>query len=233
MGRWSRAVGKKFLAWFDPKSGRTLGSMWAAAPGHSPSSSCVDARRPRLPASIHHRSRSTTSASSSRAINSRSRTPPRCRSTAIRSMSWHPRSCFTSSPDRAKALAGDEARAAAGQTRRRLHWKRTQTTDFAAYAPCAARRGARRRRGAALAGRARRLDGGNARLAHRRRLRRYRSGRDRSDADLCEFQAIFGTRKRSRFRHPGKTIAKLDDAQRAMLRDLLRETLTAADGTIT
>ena len=105
-------------------------------------------------------------------------------------------------------------------------------TDFAAYAP--ALRGAERVGGVALRSPVvpeGSIDGMRASL----------QAAGYADVEAVEievtqtyesFEQCWGAQTLP-FSPPGRTIAKLDDAQRARLRDLLRETLTAPDGTIT
>jgi SAM-dependent methyltransferase len=135
-------------------------------------------------------------------------------------------------PDRAKAFAEMKRVLRPGGLVGGYTWKRTQTTDFAAYAP--ALHGAERVGGVALRSPVvpeGSVDGMRAAL----------EAAGYTDVEAVEIEATqtyasfeqYWEAQTLAFSPPGKTIAKLDDAQRARLRDLLRETLTAADGTVT
>jgi SAM-dependent methyltransferase len=135
-------------------------------------------------------------------------------------------------PDRAKAFAEMKRVLRPGGLVGGYTWKRTQTTDFAAYAP--ALHGAERVGGVALRSPVvpeGSVDGMRAAL----------EAAGYTDVEAVEIEATqtyasfeqYWEAQTLAFSPPGKTIAKLDDAQRARLRDLLRETLTASDGTVT
>ena len=231
MGRWSRAVRDKFLAWLDPKTG----ARWldvgcgtgafselilrrcapAAIAGIDPSREQIDYVRNLIPG---HRFEVADAAAMPFDANSFD--------IVASALVLH----FV--PDRAKALAEMKRVLRPGGLVGGYTWKRTQTTDFAAYAP--ALRGAERVGGVALRSPVvpeGSIDGMRAALAA--------AGYAEAAAIEIEvtqtyasFEQYWDTQTLA-FSPPGKTIAKLDDAQRASLRDLLRETLTAADGTIT
>jgi SAM-dependent methyltransferase len=135
-------------------------------------------------------------------------------------------------PDRAKAFAEMKRVLRPGGLVGGYTWKRTQTTDFAAYAPTL--HGAERVGGTALRSPVvpeGSVDGMRAALEAAGYI----------DVEAVEIEATqtyanfeqYWEAHTLAFSPSGKTVAKLDEAQRTRLRDLLRETLTAADGTIT
>jgi len=134
--------------------------------------------------------------------------------------------------DRAKAFAEMKRVLRPGGLVGGYTWKRTETTDFAAYAP--ALRGAERVGGVAL--RSPVVPEGST-----DGMRASLQAAGYVDVEATEIEVTqtyesfeqYWEVQMLPFSPPGKTIAKLDDAQRAQLRDLLRETLTATDGTIT
>jgi ubiquinone/menaquinone biosynthesis C-methylase UbiE len=111
-------------------------------------------------------------------------------------------------------------------------WKRTATTDFAAYAPMlegVASIGGEPLRSPVVPEGS--IDGMRASLGAAGYI----------DIAVLEIEVpqtyenfdAYWSAQTLPFSPSGKTVAKLDDAQRARLRDLLRETLPAGDGTIT
>ena len=231
MGRWSRAVGEEFLAWLDPKQG----ARWldvgcgtgafselilrrcapASIAGIDPSREQIDYVRKLIPG---HRFEVADAAAMPFDDNSFD--------VVASALVLH----FV--PDRAKALAEMKRVLRPGGLVGGYTWKRTDTTDFAAYAP--ALRGAERVGGVALRSPVvpeGSIDGMRASL----------EAAGYADIEAVEIEVTqtyasfeqYWEVQTLAFSPPGKTIAKLDDAQRARLRDLLRETLTAADGTIT
>jgi SAM-dependent methyltransferase len=231
MGRWSRAVGEKFLAWLDP----SRGTRWldvgcgtgafselilrrcspSGLAGVDPSPEQIDYVRKRLPGHTFEVAESAAMPFDDNAFD-----------VVASALVLH----FVA--DRAKAFAEMKRVLRPGGLVGGYTWKRTETTDFAAYAP--ALRGAERVGGVAL--RSPVVPEGST-----DGMRASLQAAGYVDVEATEIEV---TQTYESFEHywevqmlpfspPGKTIAKLDDAQRARLRDLLRETLTAADGTIT
>jgi SAM-dependent methyltransferase len=135
-------------------------------------------------------------------------------------------------PDRAKAFAEMRRVLRSGGLVGGYTWKRTDTDDFAAYAPLL--RGAERVGGAALRSPVVpecSVDGMRASLG----------AAGYADVEASEIEVTqtyesfdqYWEVQTLPFSPSGKTAANLSDAQRAKLRDLLGETLTAPDGTVT
>jgi ubiquinone/menaquinone biosynthesis C-methylase UbiE len=112
-------------------------------------------------------------------------------------------------------------------------WRRTATTDFAPYAPML--RGVESLGGEAL--RSPVVPEGSS-----EGLRATLAAAGYADILVTEIEATqtfrdfdeYWETQTMPFSPPGKSVAKLDDAQRARLRDLMRETLpTGLDGSIT
>ena len=135
-------------------------------------------------------------------------------------------------PDRAKAFAEMKRVLRPGGLVGGYTWKRTATTDFAAYGPMlegVARIGGEPLRSPVVPEGS--ADGMRASLGAAGFIEIAVSEIEVSQT-YENFDAYWGAQTLP-FSPPGKTVARLDDAQRAKLRDLLRETLPAADGTIT
>ena len=231
MGRWSRALGEKFLPWL----GVDKGARWldvgcgtgafselvlrrcapAALAGIDPSPEQVDYVGKLLPGHRFEVADATAMPFDDNTFD-----------VVASALVLH----FI--PDRAKAFAEMKRVLRPGGVVAGYTWKRTQTTDFAAYAP--ALHGAERVGGAALRSPVvpeGSVDGMRAALeaagfAEAEAIEIEVTQTYASFEEYWEIQTLA-------FSPPGKTIAKLDDAQRARLRDLLRATLAAADGTIT
>jgi SAM-dependent methyltransferase len=231
MGRWSRAIGKNFIAWFAPPAkaewlevGCGTGAfsdliLRQCAPqsltGIDPSREQIDYVRKRLPGHTFQVGDSTAMTFGGDAFD-----------IVASALVLH----FI--PDRAKAFAEMTRVLRPGGLLGGYTWKRTATDDFAAYAPIL--RGAERVGGEPLRSPVvpeGTLDGMRASLGA--------AGLTDVVATELEVTQTFASFdeywdvQTFPFSASGKTVAKLDDAQRAALRALLRETLRAADGTIT
>jgi SAM-dependent methyltransferase len=231
MGRWSRAVGEKFPAWLDPPRG----ARWldvgcgtgafselvlsrcspSGLAGVDPSPEQIDHVGKLLPGHTFEVADSAAMPFDDNSFD-----------VVASALVLH----FVA--DRAKAFAEMKRVLRPGGFVGGYTWKRTETTDFAAYAP--ALRGAERVGGVALRSPVvpeGSIDGMRASL----------QAAGYGDVEAIEIEVTqtyenfeqYWEVQMLPFSPPGKTIAKLDDAQRGWLRDLLRETLTAADGTIT
>jgi SAM-dependent methyltransferase len=135
-------------------------------------------------------------------------------------------------PDRAKAFAEMKRVLRPGGLVGGYTWKRTATTDFAAYGPMlegVARIGGEPLRSPVVPEGS--ADGMRASLGAAGFIEIAVSEIEVSQT-YENFDAYWGAQTLP-FSPPGRSVAKLDDAQRARLRELLRETLPAADGTIT
>lgn len=232
MGGWSRAIGERFLSWLAPPAharwldvGCGTGAfseliMRRCAPktvvGIDPSSAQIEHARKFLPNATFQVADSMDLPFGENEFD-----------IAGSALVFH----FI--PDRAKAFAEMRRVLRPGGLVAGYTWKRTATTDFAPYVPML--RGVESVGGEALRspvvpeGSA---DGMHAALAA--------AGYDsiavteievnqsfRNFDEYWEVQTI-------PFSPPGRSVAGLDDAQRARLRDLMRETLpTASDGSIT
>jgi SAM-dependent methyltransferase len=232
MGRWSRAIGERFLTWLAPPAGGRwldIGCGTGAfselilrrcAPnavvGIDPSSAQVEFARKLLPDATFQIADSMELPFGENEFD-----------VAASALVIH----FI--PDRAKAFTEMERVLRPGGLVAGYTWKRTAATDFAPYV--------RMLRGVeSVGGEALRsplvsegsTDGMHAALAA--------AGFDaiavteievnQSFRDFDEYWEV----QTLPFSPPGKSVAKLDDAQRARLRDLLRETLPiASDGSIT
>lgn len=231
MGRWSRAIGEKFLDWLDAPAGARwldVGSGTGAfselilrrcAPkslaGIDPAPTQVEYARKLLPDPKFE-------VADAMAIPF----PDGTFDVVASALVLH----FI--PDRAKAFAEMKRVLRPGGLVAGYTWKRTATTDFAPYAPmlhAVESMGAEALRSPLVPEGS--ADGMQASL------------RDAGYADVAvtEIEVSQGFRDFDEywevqtlpFSPPGRTVARLDDAQRARLRELLRTTLpTGADGSI-
>ena len=231
MGRWNRAVGDKFLAWLDPPEGARWPDVGCGTgafselilrrcspsglAGVDPSPEQIDYVRKRLPGHTFEVADAAAMPFDDNSFD-----------VVASALVLH----FVA--DRAKAFTEMKRVLRPGGLVGGYTWKRTETTDLAAYAP--ALRGAERVGGVAL--RSPVVAEGSI-----EGMRASLQAAGYGDVDAIEIEVTqtyenfeqYWEVQTLPFSPPGKTIAKLDDAPRARLRDLLRETLTAADGTIT
>jgi SAM-dependent methyltransferase len=232
MGRWSRAIGEQFLAWLDPPADARwldLGCGTGAfselilrrcAPksltGIDPSPAQIGYVRKRLPGHTFEVGDSMAMPFGDRAFD--------IVASAL---------VFHLIPDRTKAFAEMHRVLRPGGLVAGYTWKRTASTDFAPYAPMMA--GVKHIGGEVLTsplvpegsdeGMRASLGAAGFTDIAATEIEVTRTFRDFDD--YWEVQCI-------PFSPPGRTIAKLDDVQRAKLRDLMRERMTpGADGSIT
>lgn len=231
MGRWSRAIGEKFLSWLAPPAdGRWLDIgcgtgafseliVRRCAPkavvGIDPSQAQVDYARRVLPDATFQVADSMELPFGENEFD-----------VAASALVIH----FI--PDRAKAFAQMRRVLRPGGLVAGYTWKRTATTDFAPYVPML--QGVESIGGEAL--RSPLVPEGSA---DGMRATLDAAGFDAIDVTEIEvsqsfrdFDEYWEVQTLS-FSPPGKSVARLDDAQRARLRDHLRATLPiAADGSI-
>ena len=231
MGRWSRAIGAKFLEWLDPPPdarwldvGCGTGAFselilrqWRpkSLAGADPSPEQIAHVRKLLPGSTFQVADSAAMPFSDGEFD-----------VVASALVIH----FI--PDRAKAFMEMKRVLRAGGLVGGYTWKRTATTDCAAYNPmleAVARVGGEPLRSAVVPEGS--LEGMRASLA----LAGFAdvAATEIEVSQTYESFDAYWTAQTFPFSPPGKSVAKLSDVQRAKLRDLLRETLAAADGTIT
>lgn len=231
MGRWSRAIGERFLAWFDPPQsadwldvGCGTGAFSAlilrrCAPvsiaGVDPSPEQIDHVRKLFPGHAFE-------VADAAALPFEDNTFDIVASALV----------LHFIPDRAKAFAEMKRALRPGGLVGGYTWKRTATADFAAYAPML--RGAERVDGVAL----------HSPVVPEGSSEGMRASLEAAGYAEIETTEIEVTQTYDSFAQyweimtlpfspSGKTVAQLDDAQRAKLRDLMQETMSAADGTVT
>lgn len=232
MGRWSRTIGEKFLTWLEPPAGAQwldVGCGTGAfselilrrcAPksvtGIDPSSAQIDYAAKKFPELAFQVGDSMDMSFGDGAFD-----------VVASALVFH----FI--PDRAKAFAEMNRVLKSGGFVAGYTWKRTATTDFAPYAPLM--HGARSigaepqvsplvPEGSAEGMRASLQSAGFADIATHE-IEVTRTFRDFDE--YWDVQCI-------PFSPPGRTIAKLGEAQRTKLRDVMRERMTpGADGSIT
>jgi SAM-dependent methyltransferase len=231
MGRWSRAIGEKFLTWFDPAKG----ARWldvgcgtgafseliigrcapASVAGVDPSPEQIDYVRKLLPGHTFEVAGAAALPFDDNAFD-----------VVASALVIH----FI--PDRAGAFIEMKRVLRPGGLVGGYTWKRTETSDFAAYAPiihAAEKVGGVALRSATVPEGT--VDGMRASLGA--------AGFANAEATEIEVTQTYKSfddywaAQTLPFSPSGKTVAKLDDAQRVKLRDLLRTTLVAANGTIT
>lgn len=232
MGRWSRAIGEQFLAWLDPpKDARWLdvgcgtgafselilrGCAPKSVTGIDPSAAQIDYVRKLFPGH-------TFEVGDSMAMRFGAGEFDVVASALV----------FHFIPDRGKAFAEMHRVLAPGGLVAGYTWKRTASADFAPYAPMMA--GVKHIGGEVLTsplvpegsdeGMRASLAAAGFIDAATREIEVTRTFRDFDE--YWDVQCI-------PFSPPGRTIAKLSDAQRAKLRDVMRQRMTpAADGSIT
>ena len=231
MGRWSRAIGERFLAWLGPPAnagwldvGCGTGAfsdliLRQCAPqsltGIDPSPEQIDYARKRLPGHTFQVGESAAMSFDSGAFN-----------VVASALVIH----FIA--DRAKAFAEMKRVLRPGGLIGGYTWKRSATDDCAAYAPilrAAAQVGGDPLRSPVIPEGT--LDGMRASLGAAGFIDVAATEIEvtQTFASFDEYWEV----QTLPFSASGKTVAKLDDAQRAQLRELLRETLMATDGTIT
>lgn len=231
MGRWSRAIGHGFLTWLAaPKGARWLDvgcgtgafselilkhSAPSAIVGVDPSPEQIDYVRKLLPGHQFEVAGADAMPFEDNSFD-----------VVASALVIH----FI--PDRPKAFAEMKRVLAPGGLVGGYTWKRTQTTDFAAYAPFL--RGAESVGGVAL--RSATVAEGTA-----DGMRASLDAAGFVEAEATEIEVTqtytsfeqYWDAQTLPFSPSGKTAAQLDDAQRMRLREVLRETLCAKDGTIT
>jgi ubiquinone/menaquinone biosynthesis C-methylase UbiE len=232
MGRWSRAIGEKFIAWLDPPTGARwldVGCGTGAfsdlilrrrAPqsiiGIDPSSAQIDYARKMLPDLTFEVADSMDMPLGDNAFD-----------VVASALVFH----FI--PDRARAFAEMRRVLKPGGLIGGYTWKRTATTNFAPYAAMMV--------GARQIG-AETLTSPLVPEGSPEGMRASLQSAGFSDIAVTEIEVTQSFRNFDEywevqtlpFSPPGRTVAKLDDAQRARLRDLMRETLPAGpDGSIT
>jgi SAM-dependent methyltransferase len=231
MGRWSRAVGERFLAWLDaPASAHWLdvgcgtGAFSELILGRCAPQSLAGIDP--SPEQIAYAGKHLAGGTFQVADAAGTPFPDGTFDVVASALVIH----FI--PDRAKAFAEMKRVLRPGGLVGGYTWKRTATTDFAAYAPMlegVARIGGEPLRSPVVAEGS--TDGMRASLG----------AAGFTDIAALEIEVAqtyesfdaYWDAQTLPFSPPGRTVARLDDAQRARLRDLLRETLPAADGTIT
>jgi len=231
MGRWSRAIGERFLAWFDaPRAKRWLdvgcgtgafselilrSAAPAALTGIDPSPQQIEYVRKRLPAHTFEVADAAAMPFGDGAFD-----------VIASALVLH----FI--PDRMKAFAEMKRVLAPGGLVGGYTWRRTAESDMAAYWPMM--RGAE-----AVGGQALRSavvpegtqDGMRASLAAA-----GFSDIATTEIEVSQTYVSFDDYWEAQTRPsspPGRTVAALDERQRAKMRDMLRGTMPAADGTVT
>lgn len=232
MGRWSRAIGEKFLAWLAPPAdcrwldvGCGTGAfseliLHCCAPrsvtGIDPSPAQIEYARKLLPGAAFEVADAMELPFGENQFD-----------IAASALVIH----FI--PDRARAFSEMRRVLRPGGLVAGYTWKRTATTDFAAYAPML--RGVESVGGEAL--RSPIVPEGSAEGMHAtlaatgyEAIAVTEIEVSQSFRDFDEYWDV----QTLPFSPSGKSVARLDDAQRARLRDLMRETLpVASDGSIT
>ncbi|MEN3382386.1 MAG: hypothetical protein V7608_2430 [Hyphomicrobiales bacterium] len=232
MGRWSRAIGEKYLVWLDPPAGAQwldVGCGTGAfsglilrrcAPqsivGIDPSPAQIDYARKMFPGLTFEIADSMDMPLGDNVFD-----------VVASALVFH----FI--PDRARAFAEMKRVLKPGGLIGGYTWKRTATTDFAPYAPMM--HGVRQL-GAEM------LTSPLVPEASPEGLRASLQSAGFVDIAVTEIEVTrsfenfdaYWEVQTLPFSPPGRTVAKLDDAQRTRLRDLMRETLPAGpDGSIT
>ena len=231
MGRWSRAIGEQFLRWLDaPRNARWLdvgcgtGAFSeliarqcapASLTGIDPSPQQIAYVQKLLPQHAFH-----------------------VADAAALPFGDHQFDVVASAlvihfiPDRAKAFAEMKRVLAPGGRVGGYTWKRTQAQDFAAYAPMLV--GAERVGGMALRSPVV-PEGSCAGMCAALEAAGF-TGVAATEIEVTQTYENFETYWEAQTQPSspsGRTVAKLDEAQRTRLRELLRDTLPAKDGTIT
>jgi SAM-dependent methyltransferase len=231
MGRWSRAIGENFLAWLDaPRNARWLDVgcgtgafrdliLRKAAPasltGIDPSPEQIAFVRKQLPGHTFEIGDSMALPFGDGAFD-----------VVGSALVLH----FI--PDRHKGLAEMKRVLARGGLVGGYTWKRTAEYDFAAYWPML--RGAEQVGGAALRS-AVVPEGSIAGMCASLETAGF-TDVAATEIEVAQTYTSFDDYWQSQTHPsspPGKTVAALNEQQRVKLRDLLRETMPAADGTIT
>ena len=231
MGRWSRAIGENFLAWLDaPRNARWLDVgcgtgafsdliLRKAAPasltGIDPSPEQIAFARKELPGHTFEIGDSMALPFGDGAFD-----------VVGSALVLH----FI--PDRHKGLAEMKRVLARGGLVGGYTWKRTAEYDFAAYWPML--RGAEKVGGAALRS-AVVPEGSIAGMCASLEAAGF-TDVAATEIEVAQTYTSFDDYWQSQTHPsspPGKTVAALNEQQRVKLRDLLRETMPAADGTIT
>lgn len=231
MGRWSRAIGERFLAWFDaPRGARWLdvgcgtgafselilrSAAPAALTGIDPSPHQIDYVRKRLPAHTFEVADSATMPFSDGAFD-----------VIASALVLH----FI--PDRHKAFAEMKRVLSAGGLVGGYTWRRTAESDMAAYWPMM--RGAEAVGGQALRS-AVVAEGTQEGMRASLRAAGF-TDIATTEIDVSQTYVSFDDYWEAQTRPsspPGRTVAALDERQRARMRDQMREVMPAADGTVT
>jgi ubiquinone/menaquinone biosynthesis C-methylase UbiE len=232
MGRWSRSIGEKFLVWLDPPAGAQwldIGCGTGAfselilrrrSPqsivGIDPSSAQIDYARKKFPDLTFEIADSMDMPFGDNAFD-----------VVASALVFH----FI--PDRGRAFAEMKRVLKPGGLVGGYTWKRTATANFAPYAAMM--------RGATQIG-AEALSSPLVPEGSPEGMRASLQSAGFADIAVTEIEVTqsflnFDTYWEVQtlpFSPPGRTVAKLDDAQRARLRDLMRQTLPAGpDGSIT
>lgn len=231
MGRWSRAIGEKFLTWLDAGKGARwldvgcgtgafselikLRCAPSALAGVDPSPEQIDYVRKLLPGDVFEVADSAAIPFDDNSFD-----------VVASALVIH----FI--PDRPKAFAEMRRVLRPGGVVGGYTWKRTESADHAAYAPFL--RGAESVGGVAL--RSAVVPEGSV-----EGMRASLQAAGFVDVEAVEIEVTqtytsfedYWAAQTLPFSPSGKTAAKLDDAQRVRLRDVLRETLAAKDGTVT
>ena len=217
MGRWSRAIGERFLAWF----GAPRGARWLdVGCGTGAFSELI--LRSAAPAALSGIDPSPQQIAASAAMPFGDGAFDVIASALV----------LHFIPDRAKAFAEMKRVLRAGGLVGGYTWRRTAESDMAAYWPMM--RGAEAVGGQAL--RSATVPEGTQEGMRASLAAAGFVDIATTEIEVSQTYASFDDYWESQTRPsspPGRTVAALDERQRATMRDMLRETMPAADGRVT